>query len=255
MGFPPRDRGNGVVMRHRVKTVSFSSTLESWCGMFEAPLLFGMYKEVVGSLGSDESDIPGWDIYFQNDIENSQYLYNELLWACGRRESDAADGCKFKTLTEFQNALTSNYPEVQSEFYRALTANEKDKLLEYQALKSLVCYSLNQDPGFGATMSTWSTLHTVIKNAGVIWFPSLLAGIPDLSLFHKLFRLYSCIHCTEFIKSLWQGQKVLPWSDWMGFVGFRWMDVDVNVYNGCCINMKLWNKHEHDSGVWLNMIQ
>ena len=158
------------MMRHRVKTVSFSCTLESWCGMFEAPLLFGMYKEVVGSLGSDESDIPGWDIYFQNDIENSQYLYNELLWACGRRESDAADGCKFKTLTEFQNALTSNYPEVQSEFYRALTANEKDKLLEYQALKSLVCYSLNQDPGFGATMSTWSTLHTVIKNAGVIWF-------------------------------------------------------------------------------------
>ena len=131
--------------------------------MFEAPLLFGMYQ------GPMASKVPGWDVYFQNGAPNAKPLYEELLWACSRRETCASDGCRFKTLEQFSNALVNDYAAVQAEFYRCLTPSEQDKLTTYQGMNGGVCYSLNQDPDFGATMSTWQTLHTVIHNAGIIW--------------------------------------------------------------------------------------
>ena len=162
-GFPSERPRQWIVMRHRTKTSSWGCPLTAWVQMFQSPTLFGLYATV-------EAWMPGWSIYFQNDETSASYLYADLLWAFSRSDSDGhGEGCSFKTLEEFKHALLHDYESVQKEFYRGLNQTEKDVLIEYKSLSPDMCYSLNQNPGFGATTSTWECLHTVIKNAGIIW--------------------------------------------------------------------------------------
>ncbi len=162
-GFPSERPRQYVVMRHLSKTSSFSCKLATWVNMFQAPSLFGLFETL-------ESWMPGWSVYFQNDEDAAAYLFSELMWASSRSESGCREaGCRFKSVEELNHALMNQYNEVKDEFYTALTKTEKAMLTDYKSISPSMCYSLNQNPDFGATTSTWETLHTVIKNAGIIW--------------------------------------------------------------------------------------
>ena len=169
-GFPSERPRQWVVMRHRSKTHAFTCNLSTWVSMFQAPSLFGLYETL-------QPMMPGWSVYFQNDESSAAYLFAELLWASSRADSGCReDGCRFKSVEDFTHALLNEYESVKDEFYKALNQFEKRVLVDYKALSPDMCYSLNQNPDFGATTSTWESLHTVIKNAGIIWNLALLYG-------------------------------------------------------------------------------
>lgn len=169
LGFPSQRTRQWVVMRHRTKTCGVSLSLDVFSKLFQAPLLFGAFNEL-------RNTMPGWSVYFQNTVESAFYMYQELRWACSRRESSFDENTAVPTLEQFNDAVLKNDHEtISAWFYNALTPAEQEQIVEYRAILPNMAYSLNQKADFSATASTWDTLHTVIKNAGIIW---------NLALFH-----------------------------------------------------------------------
>ena len=114
-------------------------------------------------------DRPAWDVWF---CASSEDLWKEFLWASRRPES-RANGLdqKWESLCDFEKDLQnpSKANEMREEFLQCLTTVENGFLSFYRCERPGVCYSLNQNPEHCATDSTYATLHTVIRNAGVIW--------------------------------------------------------------------------------------
>ncbi len=163
LGFPSERIRQWVVMRHRTKTCGFSLSLDVFSKLFQAPLLFGAFHEL-------RNTMPGWSVYFQNTLESVFYMFQELRWACSRRESSSDGIAALPTLDQFNDAvLKIDHETISAWFYHALTPAEQEQIVEYRAILPNMAYSLNQKAGFSATASTWETLHTVIKNAGIIW--------------------------------------------------------------------------------------
>lgn len=169
LGFPSQRSRQWVVMRHRTKTCGFSLSLDVFSKLFQAPLLFGAFHDL-------RNTMPGWSVYFQNTVESAFYMLQELHWACSRRESSFDANTAMPTLDQFNDAVLKNsFETISAWFYNALTLAEQEQIVEYRAILPNMAYSLNQKADFSATASTWETLHTVIKNAGIIW---------NLALFH-----------------------------------------------------------------------
>ena len=100
----------------------------------------------------------------------AQELWRELVWASARPESRArADGFGFDNQAEFEEAMQNDVERVRQAFEACLTTVEAQFLEDYRRLNPAGAYSLNQNPDWGATMSNWSKLHTLIRNCGILW--------------------------------------------------------------------------------------
>lgn len=121
---------------------------------------------------SFEDSRPLWDTFFCSSAED---LWDELLWASSRPESKAASTCPWTSFEEFAAALAAASKDktiaaaISESFLEALTPVERGFLETYRGRNPGLCYSLNQNPDVTQTESSYNTLHTVIKNAGVIW--------------------------------------------------------------------------------------
>ncbi|CAE7199255.1 unnamed protein product [Symbiodinium natans] len=149
------------ILRHKWKTGAALAPVNVFVEMFRAPVRFGEYNQELAAME------PAWDSYFGSPAED---IWEELMWACSRPESRAkVDGCGIASLEAFKHALVNDVELVRKAFERALTTVEFNFLAEYRTRKTGGAYSLNQNPNFSATMSGWSKLHTLIRNAGILW--------------------------------------------------------------------------------------
>ncbi len=162
-GFPVERVRKYVILRHKLKTVAFSSPWGCFAGLFKAPLLFGNYTPDMAK------DFPAWDVFFQSE-KHMKHMLQELLWAIGRPDSLAADaGCAFESVETLAQAWSEDKEKVLDEFKKSLNDGETGFLETYQTTFQNVVYSLNQNPKHSNTHSSWRTLHTITKNAGIMW--------------------------------------------------------------------------------------
>jgi site-specific DNA-cytosine methylase len=146
LGWPVARMRRWTVMRHKYKTGAFKMPLTIFTKLFYKPLLFGM---------NIASTIPAWFCFF---VASAAELLEEFEWASNRPES-AYDGDGTFT------AMTGPF----GTFWQVLTDCEKNFLSIYRSTWPGVLHSLNQNPLISPTHSTSSHVHTVIKNAGIIW--------------------------------------------------------------------------------------
>ena len=160
----PYDYGWGVqrrrrwtVMRHKYKTTAFTSPLNLFSALFNAPPWFGEWSR----LGHNERT-PAWDIFFAASWKE---IVDELVWAFGRPES------QWKGSFSETELLSRDFKGV--DFLPALTTTEQGHLVDYISASApgneYQVFSLNQNPLHVDTRSSWSNLQTLIKNAGVMW--------------------------------------------------------------------------------------
>jgi hypothetical protein len=161
LGWPVARSRKWTVMRHRYKTRAFTSPLNVFTKLF--------YKPFCGSTLYG-SDTPSWDCFF---VADAAELAEELAWAIGRQESRYSEVMAGVADISDQTAF--------GVFWASLTQSEQNHLDTYLAGWPGLMYSLNQNPSVTATHSTWKLLHTLIKNAGVIWrLSGILYGKLDL---------------------------------------------------------------------------
>ena len=162
-GFPVERPRKWTIMRHKLKTKAWKCPWNLFTTIFQA-------KPLLGFSFSDAR--PLWDVWF---CASDQDLWKEFVWASSRPESRAngTNGAplKWKSFQDFKQALETpeSSGELRDEISRCLTTVESGFLANYRALAPGMAYSLNQNPEFTATDSTFTALHTLIKNAGVIW--------------------------------------------------------------------------------------
>ena len=156
-GFPVERERKWTIMRHKYKTKAWKQPFSIFTKLF------------VGNVGcgfSFPDKRPPWDAFFSARPDD---LFRELEWACNRPESRAGGKNPFATLQDFLGALESDGKAVREAFLLSLTSTELEFLQGYRASKPYMAYSLNQNPQFSETTSSWATLHTVIRNGGVTW--------------------------------------------------------------------------------------
>lgn len=158
-GFPVERKRRWTVMRHRYKTKAWKSPWNSFTHLFQAQPLMGF---------SFSDSRPQWDAFFCSTAHD---LWQELQWAAHRPESRLQTVLKWDSFEEFHADLKNpqSEPVVWEFFLQALTTVEADFLNTYRERRPGVAYSLNQNPEVSQTDSHLHTLHTVIKNAGIIW--------------------------------------------------------------------------------------
>eukprot|EP00438_Fugacium_kawagutii_P002655 Skav221996 [mRNA] locus=scaffold2020:31059:31757:- [translate_table: standard] len=165
----PQELGWGVerkrrwtVMRHKYKSLCFRSPLNIFTVMFRSSPWFGEW-----SRHADRT--PAWDIFFHTTHAD---LFRELQWACGR--PGCQFGMQFSSFEEFVSSIASKGNSGNSDTFKdALATGELDYLIDYIANDqddTHQVFSLNQNPLCMDTRSKWDRLHTVIKNAGIMWF-------------------------------------------------------------------------------------
>ena len=120
----------------------------------------------VQCLGSG-TGVVAWDMFF---VAPPEELALELSWAAGRPKSSWTGSPpkdrNAKVAFTAQQACDCSDGGI---FWQVLTANEQKFLRQYAQIFPGVAYSLNQDPNFGATHSSRSHLHCLIKNTGILW--------------------------------------------------------------------------------------
>ena len=162
-------------MRHKLKTVAFTSPFNLFSQMFCAPMWFGAYTDDVSAA------TPAWEVFF---VASPMELYDELVWACGRPESRAKGVCSYESCESFSQDHQSNdavaTTRILNAFYQALTVVEVWFYGYYASKYAGQVYSLNQNPDITSGMSGWDYLHTIIKNAGILWLLGDALPLPDL---------------------------------------------------------------------------
>ena len=143
LGWPIARRRKYVVGRHLQKTSPWSMSL--------AAFISGLH---CGPKCSTTDDAPAWDILF---VASRHELRSELEWA-SKRPTSLAASCP-PNLDSFD----------VEDFEKCLTNMEQGFLNGYESICTGVACSLAQNPQITATHSSRSTLHTLLKNAGVIW--------------------------------------------------------------------------------------
>ena len=163
-GFPVARSRKWTILRHRWKTSAWTGPWSAFSKLFHADTWFGKYAELM----LQDRGIPAWDIYFSGSKEE---MFEELSWACNRPDSQAraSGGNPFKTLAEFEKACMESPESVKDAFQQALNGMESRFLVDYSSQKPREAYSLNEDPNVTFTSSCQTHLHTLIKNAGLIW--------------------------------------------------------------------------------------
>lgn len=159
-GFPVERGRKYTILRHKLKTKSWKMPWNVFTSIFQTTHLMGF---------SFPDDRPHWDVWF---CACSYDLWKEYQWAANRPESRAKGSTlKWDTFEAFQHDLEdpSKGSEVREEFDRCLTTVESNFLCTYRANNPGKAYSLNQNPEFSQTDSSFTSLHTVIRNAGIIW--------------------------------------------------------------------------------------
>lgn len=159
-GFPVERNRKWTQLRHKLKTKAWKTPWNIFASIFRCKPLMGF---------SFPDDRPPWDVWF---CASSEDLWKEFLWASNRPESRAKGlDKKWTTFGDFEKDLQnpSKTNEIREEFSRCLTTVESGFLSSYRCERPGVCYSLNQNPEHSLTDSTYGTLHTVIRNAGIIW--------------------------------------------------------------------------------------
>ena len=145
-----------TILRHKKKTSNFKSDFSVFASLFRAEPWYGLYNDEISSA------LPVWDYFF---CSSSKDLYEELMWASGR------PGCKADHL---QNISEKDMEKKLHDgeftmFWEALNDGEKNALDIYTQKDDTQVFSLNQNPQFSETKSSWKTLHCITKNAGVMW--------------------------------------------------------------------------------------
>jgi hypothetical protein len=142
-------------MRNKYKTKAYSSPLNIFTALFCRPLLRGLVA------AADIANVPAWDCFL---VSNVLELTDELVWASCRPES------RHRTVTS-DVMLDPTDTSFFGAFWACLTNVELQFLDQHMQTLPYLIYSLNQNPDVTSTHSTWTLLHTLIKNAGVLWLP------------------------------------------------------------------------------------
>eukprot|EP00435_Cladocopium_sp_Y103_P054956 s278_g18.t1 len=135
-----------TILRHIYKTAGWKMDLSVFVQLFKAETWFGEYTD------AQSQTLPAWDCFFCGSAAD---LHDELMWAVNRQGScgkHLADTDK-KTLVQKLEGGDTTY------FVNALTDSEYDALLLYVDGDSDgdKVYSLNQNPDFSETKSTWKS--------------------------------------------------------------------------------------------------
>ena len=142
-GWPVSRKRKYVVARHLAKTHPWSMTLTDFIA-----------RLTCSPKCKTSEHCPAWDVFF---VASDEELRSEMEWARGR-----------------PSALTKSQPTEKSvlepdAFANSLNRMERAFLDDYEKMHPGLCYSLAQNPKVTATHSSRSTLHTLIKNAGIVW--------------------------------------------------------------------------------------
>ena len=142
LGWPVQRKRQYIIGRHRTKTIPFHMRFTDFISLLYC-------KPRCGVGGS----VPAWDAFF---VAKPAELSSELRWAAGRPSSMA------------RNEEVPG-PDDFDAFASCLASGERKFLDGFEAIVRNRCYSLTQNPLVTATYSAHDHLHTLIKNAGVIW--------------------------------------------------------------------------------------
>ena len=126
---------------------------------------------------------PDLDVFFMVD---SCVLLQEWLWASKRPATSWTDHddddnyIDTMTIINEIDTFASGASSRSSIFYDVLTDTEQRFLKGHTASYPGQVYSLNQNPDVTPTRSTRPMLHTIIKNAGILWWLDYVSLISDV---------------------------------------------------------------------------
>lgn len=148
-GWPVSRRRRYTLLTHKKKALNLPLELR------EFMCLFQVQSNPLPTLA------PSWDTFM---VATLRELREELLWALRRPESQWTD---ISGTEGSLHLLTDDGSH--GIFWKCLTLSESSFLKSYAQQFPQMAYSLNQDPSFSATRSTWSAMHTFIKSANIVW--------------------------------------------------------------------------------------
>ena len=147
--WPIARRRRYSIGRHKAKSLPFRHPANIFSCMFRR-----------ADLVQHSPDEPTWSCFFAATPEE---IRDEMLWASRRPSSNFQEGTHCYNIHD---------PDM---FLACLNDGEQGFLQKYLNNHNLfpgIAFSLNQDPSFGATHSTTTQLHTLIRNMGIIWILS-----------------------------------------------------------------------------------
>ena len=170
LGWPIVRKRRYTVLRHKTKTGAMTQPLHQWSRLF-------IRQYIPEDNGVDGVGVPDWDVFL---VAGPVELREELLWAAGRSQSQWQwnDTQETQETQDDENHGNGNTqparlnpldPTPLGPFWRALNKGEQEHLELYRTLSQGQVFQLNQDPDFGANISTARHLRTLIKNSGILW--------------------------------------------------------------------------------------